>query len=58
MKQSFKLIILIASIAVMGACQQQKLADRQSFDKDWKFMLGDDSLAYQVSYDDGRNNFV
>ena len=34
-------------------CQPQKLADRQNFDKDWKFMLGDDSLAFQPGYDDG-----
>ena len=38
---------------LLFSCQPEQLADKQNFDKDWKFWLGDDSLAYQAAYDDG-----
>ena len=38
---------------LLFSCQPKQLADKQNFDKDWKFWLGDDSLAYQAAYDDG-----
>ncbi len=55
MKQNLRQIFFLSLmiITVLTGCQQRQIADRQNFDKDWKFMLGDDSLAFQAGYDDG-----
>jgi len=53
MNRNSKILILLAIAYLLFSCQLKPLADKQNFDKNWKFWLGDDSLAYQVAYDDG-----
>lgn len=52
-KRNIFLLMLLPLTGLIFSCQPKQLADRQNFDKDWKFMLGDDSLAFQAGYDDG-----
>ncbi|RKD90304.1 beta-galactosidase GalB [Mangrovibacterium diazotrophicum] len=52
-KRNIRLLMLLSLTGLIFSCQPKQLADRQNFDKDWKFMLGDDSLAFQAGYEDG-----
>lgn len=50
---------LIAMLAFCVSCdsttsEKQKLNDVVNFDKGWKFLQEDDSLAFKVSYDDSK----
>ncbi len=47
-------IILISLVALvwLTGCSQKEPASRIDFDANWKFYLGDDSLAYTPDYDD------
>lgn len=46
-----QLIFLLAALCWQG-CRQERPLERQSFDRDWKFLAGDDSLAWRTDYDD------
>ncbi|MCW0481853.1 beta-galactosidase GalB [Gaoshiqia sediminis] len=53
-KQQINFFLLAMVLALLGCDQNHQLAESQNFDKDWKFMLGDDSLAFQPSYKDSN----
>lgn len=44
--------MLALTLVLFGCGPKNQLAERQNFDKDWKFMLGDDSLAFRPGYND------
>ncbi len=47
------LLSLLAFFAFVGCQSTPDYTDKVNFDKDWKFALGDDSLAFQTTYNDG-----
>jgi beta-galactosidase len=53
-KQQINIFLLAMAISLLACGPKNQLADRQNFDKNWKFMLGDDSLAFQPDYDDSQ----
>ncbi|MGD9929188.1 MAG: beta-galactosidase GalB [Mangrovibacterium sp.] len=53
-KQQINLFFLVMVLSLFGCGPKSQLAERQNFDKNWKFMLGDDSLAIQPNYNDAE----
>ncbi|WP_372772533.1 beta-galactosidase GalB [Mangrovibacterium sp.] len=53
-KQNINLFLLAMVLALVGCGPKSQLAERQNFDKDWRFLLGDDSLAFQQAFDDSQ----
>ncbi len=51
-KTTIKLIACLAISIGLFSCSDNLVESRQNFDKDWKFQLGDDSLAFQPDYND------
>lgn len=51
-KQILNLFLLATVLALYSCGPKSQLAERQNFDKDWRFFLGDDSLAFQPAYKD------
>ncbi len=43
---------LLAFFTLVGCQSSPEYTDKVNFDKNWKFALQDDSLAFQMSYDD------
>lgn len=53
MKYLSRLLLLSLALAGFAGCQPKtEFVSRENFDKNWKFKLGDDSLAFQPQYDD------
>ncbi len=53
MNYSNKFLLFLLALAGLVACQPKvELANRVNFDNNWKFKLGDDSLAFQQIYED------
>ena len=46
------LIVLFAFILILAGCEKQPVRTRIDFTDNWKFQLGDDSLAFGKGYDD------
>lgn len=44
--------IIILAISLLASCRRESVRTRIDFGRDWKFYLGDDSLAFQPGYDD------
>ena len=51
MKLYFQFLLIITTILV-SSCNQENFRVKLDFDQDWKFHLGDDSLAFVPDYDD------
>lgn len=51
MQTRIQLILLLTALCWQG-CRQEPPFVRNSFDRDWKFLSGDDSLAWKTGYDD------
>lgn len=47
-------ILLIISTILFSCTTQDKVRDNTDFTENWKFCLGDDSLAYNIQYDDSK----
>ncbi len=45
-------LIVISTLLLSCSTQNSKVRDKVDFTQDWKFYLGDDSLAYNQQYDD------
>ncbi len=45
-------LIVLMYLGLLPGCSQKQIPSRIDFDLNWKFYLGDDSLAYTPSYDD------
>ena len=52
MKKAKNLLILIVTLAGLYACSDQPARTRLSFNTEWQFYLGDDSLARLPDFDD------
>lgn len=54
MQESLKYVVFSVFIILLGSCADHQFTDRINFDKDWKFYLGDDSLANYPAFDDSK----
>ncbi|MFV0377720.1 MAG: beta-galactosidase GalB [Mangrovibacterium sp.] len=53
-KQTISVFLLAIAFVLFGCEPKSQLAERQNFDQNWRFELGDDSLAFQPAYSDSN----